>query len=344
MDLLSITFETVCRSIGQKSFGTDLEKIYRPMVTTRKMVKLMGVYLAARARDRRRRPENEIAFMLPNIWNLRKDNADPCGSAPFVNFCSEITTWLTGKFPLNEDYTFMLWTESSDEDLVLSLCNPGIDLCWDDLSDLIECPENWNKEVGLMLLAIYAVFLGEFVDDESLAAFWDSAAGWFSWAVELPWWLYLPPGMWKTDNRKFYRLLDKCGLPDVADAFRIAWHDTGKFFLDLEERNDGYYVTDETRQDYTVENILRLEKLWEEAKLIHDRGWAACHRAAEHPEMYGTIVELLGRCIVHSKDSKDKKKLSNRELMALAAECKDRINANRSARSSEDKEDEDGNE
>jgi hypothetical protein len=54
MDLLSITFETVCRSIGQKSFVTDLEKIYRPMVTTRKMVKLMGVYLAARARDRRR--------------------------------------------------------------------------------------------------------------------------------------------------------------------------------------------------------------------------------------------------------------------------------------------------
>jgi len=82
MDLLSITFETVCRSIGQKSFGTDLEKIYRPMVTTRKMVKLMGVYLAARARDRRRRPENEIAFMLPNIWNLRKGRRWP------VRLCS----------------------------------------------------------------------------------------------------------------------------------------------------------------------------------------------------------------------------------------------------------------
>ena len=57
-----------------------------------------------------------------------------------------------------------------------------------------------------------------------------------------------------------------------------------------------------------------------------------------------TIMELLGRCIVHSKDSKDKKKLSNRELMAVAAECKDRIEANRSGSSSEDKEDEDGNE
>jgi hypothetical protein len=245
---------------------------------------------------------------------------------------------------LNEDYTDMLWTDGEEEDLVMSVCNPGIDLCWNDASELIECPENWNKEVGLMLLAIYAVFLGEFVDEESLPDFWDSAAGWFNWGMKLPWWLYLPAGMWRTDNRKFYRLLVKCSLPDVADTFRMAWHDTGKFFLDLEERNDGYYITDETRQEYTVENILRLEKLWEEAKPIHDRGWAACYRAAEHPEIYATIMDLLGRCIVHSKDSKDKKKLSNRELMALAAECKDRIEANRSGSSSEDKEDEDGSE
>ena len=124
----------------------------------------------------------------------------------------------------------------------------------------------------------------------------------------------------------------------------MAWHDTGKFFLDLEERNDGYYVTDETRQEYTVENILRLEKLWDEAKPIHDRGWAACYHAAEHPEIYATIMELLGRCIVHSKGGKDKKKLSSQELMAVAAECKDRVQANRSECSSEDKEDEDGNE
>ena len=69
MDPLSITFETVCRSIGQKSFVTDMEKIYEPMVTIRKMVKLTGVYRAARAGSRRRRPENEISSMLPNIWN-----------------------------------------------------------------------------------------------------------------------------------------------------------------------------------------------------------------------------------------------------------------------------------
>jgi hypothetical protein len=55
-------------------------------------------------------------------------------------------------------------------------------------------------------------------------------------------------------------------------------------------------------------------------------------------------VDLLGRCIVHSKDSKDKKKLSNRELVAMAAECKARIESNRSGSSTEDKEDEDGNE
>jgi hypothetical protein len=342
MDPVSITFESVCQSISQKSFVTDLEKIYGPMVTIRKMVKLMGVYRAARARCRHRRPENDTAVILPNIWNLRKGDTDPCSYAPFVNFCSEITTWLSRKFPLNEEYTDMLWTDGDEEDLVMSVCNPGIDLCWDDASELIECPENWNKEVGLMLLAIYAVFLGEFVDDESLPDFWDSAASWFCWGIKLPWWLYLPAGMWRTDNRKFYRILCKCDLPDVADSFRMAWHDTGQFFLDLEERNDSYYVTDETRQEYTVENILRLEKLWTDAKPIYDRGWAACYRAAEHPEIYSTVMKLLGRCIVHSQASKNKKKLSNRELMEMAAECKDRLEANRSGSSSEDKEDEDG--
>ena len=99
MDPLSITFETVCRSVGQKTFVTDLEKIYGPMVTIRKMAKLVGVYRAARARDRHRRPEIEIALMLPNIWNLRKGDADPCSYTPFVNFCSEITTWLRENSP-----------------------------------------------------------------------------------------------------------------------------------------------------------------------------------------------------------------------------------------------------
>jgi len=67
MDPLSITFETVCQAIGQKSFVTDLEKIYGPMVTIRKMAKLAGVYRAARARSRHSRLENETEFLLPNI-------------------------------------------------------------------------------------------------------------------------------------------------------------------------------------------------------------------------------------------------------------------------------------
>ena len=63
--------------------------------------------------------------MLPNIWNLRKGDADPSGSSQFVNFCSEITTWLSRKFPLNDDYTDMLWTDGDEEDLVMSVCNPA---------------------------------------------------------------------------------------------------------------------------------------------------------------------------------------------------------------------------
>ena len=343
MDILSITFETVCRSVGRRSFVTDLEKIYRPMVVMQKMVKLMGVYRAARSRERRRQPERNIAFAIPNIWNLRRGKQEPFDSTPFTNLCSEITSWLGGKFPLNEDHTFMLWTDGDDEDVVMSVCNPGIDLCWDDMAELIESPENWNKDVGLMLMALYAVFLEEFVDD-SLAAFWDESASYFGWGVDLPWWLYLPTGMWMTDNRKFYRLLAENGLPDVADAFRMAWHDTGTFFLDLEERSDGYYATDESRQVYTCKNIRRLENLWEEAKPIHDRGWGACHRLEEHPEIYPTIVKLLGRCIRHCKGGRDKRRLTNRELMALAAEYKERSQANLPGKSTEEKETENGRE
>ena len=83
------------------------------------------------------------------------------------------------KFPLNEDHTDMLWTDADDEDLVMSVCNPGIDLCWDDVAELIECPENWNKDVGLMLLALYAVFLGEFVERV--------AVGFLGWRGQLVW-------------------------------------------------------------------------------------------------------------------------------------------------------------
>ena len=320
-----------------------MDKIYGPMTVMQKMAKIMGVYLAARSRERRRRPENEGTFAIPNIWNLRKENEEPCGSTPFANLCSEITTWLAGKFPLNEDHTFMLWTDADEEGIVMSICNPGIDLCWDDMAELIESPENWNKDVGLMLLALYAVFLGEFVDD-SLEAFWDESAKYFGWGVKLPWWLYLPVGTWRTDNRKFYRLLARSGMADVAAAFRMAWHDTGTFFLDLEERNDGYYATDEARQEYTLENIRRLEELWEEAKPIHDRGWAACQRAEEHPEIYARVVKLLGQCIRHTKGGLDKKSLTNRELKALAAEYKDRLRADIPGSDSEEKEAENGSE
>ena len=46
-------------------------------------------------------------------------------------------------------------------------------------------------------------------------------------------------------------------------------------------------------------------------------------------------------CILHSQESKNKKKLSNRELMEMAAEYKDRLEAKRSGSSSGDKEVED---
>ena len=227
----------------------------------------------------------------------------------------------------------MIWTDSDDGELVISIYNPGIDLCWDEGAELVECPENWNQQMGLLVFAVHSIFLGEFVDDDSQESFWSAASDWFKWGVEMPWWLWLPC-RWRTDNKKFYQLLEKNGLDNVADAFRMAWHDTGYFFLDLEHDDSGY-GDDPTLQGYSVENIEHLEKLWREAKPVHDRGWMASAQALEHPEIYPAIVELLGQCIFQEKGDGKQKKLSNKELRVLAEENKKRFTPTCSEHSSE---------
>lgn len=342
MNELLITFDGVCQSVGRRSFVSDLDAIQGPLMIMRKITKISGVYFKARRRDRRRRSAIDQEYRMPNVWDMRRKSEDPCGSGPFTRLCEEILSWLAGKFPLNEDYTYEIWTDSSEGELVLSIGNPGIDLCWDEAAELVEDPENWSQQMGLMIFAVHSIFLGEFVDNDSLADFWGAASDWFRWGVEMPWWLWLPCN-WRSDNKKFYRLLEKNDLADIADAFRMAWHDTGKFFLDLEHDDSGY-GDDPTLQAYTVENIERLEKLWDEARPIHDRGWMASAQALEHPEIYPTIVRLLGQCIYQVKEKDKQKKLSNKELRALAEENKSRFNSTHSEHSSEDEieENEDG--
>jgi len=189
---------------------------------------------------------------------------------------------------------------------------------------------------GVDALAIYAVFLGEFVDDESLPDFWNSAAAWFNWGMKLPGGCISPLACGE-------RITGNSTGCSVNAAFRMsripsAWpgNDTGNSFLTSKSTTTAITPRTNTRQEYTVEISCAGETVGG-CKTSHDRGWAACYHAAEHPEIYATIMELLGRCIVHSQESKNKKKHSNRELMELAAECKDHLEANRSGRSSVDR-------
>jgi hypothetical protein len=319
MDLLTLTFDQAYREIGRRTFVTELKDIGERMALMGKMAKIAGVYRAVRAKEPRRETNGQH-FRVPNIWELRRhgDGDAITDCPPFEHLCDEISTWLTGKFPMLEDPTFALWSDNSDDSTLMYLVNPGIDLDWDEAAELFECPQNFTQDYGLMILPIYAVFFGQFIgEDQEYPAFWNPAAEWFGWNVEMPWWLWLEDNLWSTDNKKFYRLLEKAGLPNVADTFRMAWHDTGTFFLDLEDQHDSYYNENDCLWDFTVENIEKLTRLWDEARPIHDRGYQACHEACEHPEMYKTIVELLGRCIVPME-----KKRTLKELKAAAAENK----------------------
>jgi hypothetical protein len=321
---LSLTVDKAYREIGRRTFVTDLKGISERMALLGKMAKIAGVYRAARAKEPHREPNGQ-RFRLPNIWELRKHVGENAISEypPFEHLCNEVTTWLMGKFPMLEDPTLAQWSDTTDDRTLIYLVNPGIDLDWDAAAELFECPQNFTQEYGLMIFPIYAVFFGQFIgEDQEITAFWDIASEWFGWDVEMPWWLWLPDSIWATDNKKFYRLLEKAGLPNVADTFRMAWHDTDTFFLDLEDQQDSYY-NDDCLWDFTVENIEKLAMLWEEARPLHNRGIQACHEASEHHEWYKTIVELLGRCIV-SKE----KKTTIKELKAAAEENKAQATAN----------------
>jgi hypothetical protein len=317
MNLLTITFDQAYREIARRTFVTKLEDISERMALMRKMAKIVGVYRVAKSKEPHLGIDGDH-FRIPNIWELRRQGDSVANCPPFDQLCEEITSWLMGKFPMLEDPTFAQWTDNSDDNTLMFVVNPGIDMGWDEAAELFEDPENFSQEYGLMFLAVYVVFFREFIaEDQDMKSFWAPASEWFGWGVELPWWLWLPDNLWATDNKKLYRLLDKAGLPNVADMFRMVWHDTGMFFLDLENPYDSYYGQDDSVQDFTVENIERLSRLWDEAQPIHDRGYQAVHEACLRPDMYKTIVELLGRCIVPRG-----KKLTLKELKAAAAENK----------------------
>jgi hypothetical protein len=320
MDQLNITFDQAYRSLSRNRFVTDLADISERMTQMQKMARIVGVYRAARLKEPRQNTEEE-QFRIPNIWQLRRQGDFIAGYPAFCRLCEEVTSWLCGKFPLLEDPTFAQWTDNSDDCSVMYVVNPGIDMGWDEAAELFEDPQAFSKDYGLMFLAIYVVFFREFIaEDQDLQSFWEPASEWFGWGVELPWWLWLPENLWRTDNKRFYHLLEKAGLPNVADAFRMVWHDTGTFFLDLENPYDSYGGQDETVHEFTLDNIEKLSRLWEEASPIHDRGYQAVHEACEHPDMYKSVVGLLGRCIVPGE-----KKMTLKELKVAAAENKQLI-------------------
>ena len=297
MDLLSIRFERAMQELSGKCCVTNLESIAGKMSLMMKMMRIVGVYRTVKATEPPRTFARGRDSTITNIWEFPFRADENLDIPLFDNQCEQIISWLGDKFPVLEDPTFMDWTDSGQSNTLIYLANPGIDLSWDDAAEIIEMPSNWSKEWGLMFLALYAAHLVQLVSEEGdLPEFWDSANDWFGWNAEMPWWMWLPDQDWSIDNAKLYRGLEEAGLAEFADTFRETWHDTGLFFLDLETQCD-YYGLGDNIAEFTAENIRKYTERWAQAQPLHDRSSEACKRAFEHPELYQTVIEILGECI-----------------------------------------------
>ena len=313
MNSLYVTFDQAYRETARRQFINDLGGVELKLFVMQKIATIAGVYRSVRANDPTRGRE-ETRFKLPNIWELK---LNPDGHfeeyAPFSKICEEAVSYYSSKFPLYEDPTYENWSDLNCECYPLFVLNPGADFCWDDLYDLLGDPQMYQPEAGLMAFTIYTLFLQDnaYNDTENCYHLWEAGSKHFGWDVEMPWWLFLPQKDWNLDREAFYSLLEKEGLGNAAAAFRMYWHNTGNFFLDLETEDYGY-ADEEAMQPLTYENVKRLIDAWEKAQPIYTPACKAEQEASEHPEIYQTFVDLMGRCI----DSQEKGMTRKRLLVA----------------------------
>ena len=319
MNSLYLPFDQAYRVTARQRFINDLNGVELKLFVMQKIATIAGVYRSVRANDPVRGRE-ETRFRLPNVWELR---LDPQGHleeyAPFSKLCEEAVSYFSGKFPLYEDPTYENWADLNCECYPLFVTNPGADFsCWDDLYEMLGDPEMYRPEAGFMAFALYTLFLQEAVydDSENCQALWEAAARYYKWGVKMPWWLWIPQRDWNLDRAAYYSLLEKEGLEKAAAAFRMYWHNTGNFFLDLETENYGY-GDGEGMQSLTYENVKGLIEAWEKARPIYTPACEAETEAFAHPEVYKTFVELMGRCIVPQE-----KDTSQKRLIAIANQLK----------------------
>jgi hypothetical protein len=310
---LSITMNGARREILRRSLAPDLNDAARELALFGKKSKIAGVYRTLRRQEAK-------AFRLATLGESR--SAPGREDQPFQKLCADVTDWLAAQFPMADEPTYSVWTDDSDCNTFIWLENPGVDLSWDDVAELISDPAMWNTDFGLMAFWVFAVNYLDFVaDDQTQNIFWDQASTHFGWGVEMPWWLWLPNQLWLVDWKKLQRLLSRCGLEDVAWTYRMVYHDTGNFFLDLETNSEAYGYDNEFMQDFNVENVKRLSEAWKQARPLCDRGFGVSADADEHPERYyPKLIELMGRCIVPNK--RETGKMARRKLRAMAEENK----------------------
>jgi hypothetical protein len=318
MDLLSITFDQAYRETSRRRFIDRFEEAEKRLLVIQKIAAIAGVYRAVRANDSLRGRE-EARFSLPNLWELRQD---PEGHfeehLPFSRLCEEAVAYFSGKFPLHEDPTYENWADPNCDYYPFYILNPGADLCWDDLYELLGDPEMFRPEAGLMAFSLFTLFLQDNAENDSCFHLWQAASKHFRWGVELPWWQWLPQQDWRLDREAFYALLENGGLAQAAAAFRMYWHNSGNFFLDLESDEYGY-VDDDGMQALTYENAVALMEAWQKAQPTYKKACEAEAEAYQHPEIYQTLVDLLGRCIMPVEKS-----TSREQLMAAAKREKQR--------------------
>lgn len=145
---LSITMNGARREILRRSLVPDLNDAARELALFGKKSKIAGVYPTLRRQEAK-------AFCLPPLGESRSTPGKE--DQPFQQLSADVTEWLTAQFPMADEPTYSVWTDDSDSSTLMWLENPGVDLSWDDVAELIGDPALWNTDFGLMAFWVFAV-------------------------------------------------------------------------------------------------------------------------------------------------------------------------------------------
>lgn len=160
----------------------------------------------------------------------------------------------------------------------------NISMSWDEFGELLENPDEFNRSDDLAFpIMIWSI--GNEVDRDT----WDTLAENLGWNARWP--EQLISHEVYIDVEALRKNLDAAGLGVFMASILMAWKDTGNIFLDFDPYND-----EENYPCFTVESIVELYHLWEEARPYLEQDAAAMALWNQQPDILQTVVDIMERC------------------------------------------------